>query len=68
MHYDSKTIGKLMNLFKKQDILFKSRIYYQKNYNNIGIFSENIFRLLKYIRKIELCIEVPILKLIRKKY
>lgn len=63
MHYESQTIGKLMNLFRKQDILFNSRIYYQKKYNNAKL-SLIVFHILRYIRKIELLIEVPIKKLL----
>ncbi len=64
MHYDSQTIGKLMSIFKKQDILFDSRIYYQKNYNKIGLPLLSILYILKYWRKLELIIEVPIRKAI----
>lgn len=63
MHYESQTIGKLMSLFRKQDILFNSRIYYQKKYNNARI-SLVFFHILRYVRKIELLIEVPIKKVI----
>ena len=66
MHYESKSIGKVMNLFKKIDILFDSRIYYQKTYNNVGTFGIFIFKLLKIFRKIELLIEIPIIKIIHK--
>ncbi len=67
MHYESKTIGKLYNAFKKQDMLFDSRIYYHKKYNNINKFQVFILKLLRYIRKVELCIEVPILKILKNK-
>lgn len=63
IHYDSKTIGKFLNLFKKQDMLFDSRIYYHKKYNNASFFTIIIFYFLKYYRKLELLIEVPIRKL-----
>lgn len=65
MHYDSQTIGKLMNIYKKQNILFDSRIYYQKEYNKAGIISILIFKFLKYWRKVELIFEVPIRKIIQ---
>ena len=52
MHYESQTIGKAMNVFKKQDILFDSRIYFQRKYNKIGIITLVIFYILKYFRKI----------------
>lgn len=64
MHYDSQTIGKLMNMFKKQDILFDSRIYYQKNYNKANLFTIEILKILRYIRKLELIFEVPIKKIV----
>lgn len=65
MHYESKTIGKLMNIFKKQDILFKSRIYFQKEYNKANNFEIFVFKVLKYIRKFELVFEIFIKKLKR---
>lgn len=65
MHYESKTIGKFMNIFKKQDILFKSRIYFQKEYNKANNFQIFVFKVLKYIRKFELVFEIFIKKLKR---
>lgn len=66
MHYDSQTIGKLMNMFKKMDILFDSKIYYHKTYNNAGKIKLFVLKILRYVRKFELIIEVPILKLFKK--
>lgn len=66
IHYDSQCIGRLMNMFKKQDILFNSRIYYHKKYNNINGIQVVILELLRYIRKLELLIEVPIRKIMSK--
>lgn len=63
MHYESKTIGKIMNIFKKQNILFDSRIYFQKKYNKANKFQILIFNILKYIRKFELIFEIPIKKI-----
>ncbi|MBR1884087.1 MAG: glycosyltransferase family 2 protein [Clostridia bacterium] len=63
IHYDSKTIGKLMNMFKKQKILFKSRKYYHKNYNHVSNTLLHVFDILYIFRCIELVIELPILKL-----
>ncbi len=65
MHYDSRTIGKIFNLFKKQDILFDSRIYYQKKYNHASTFSIILLYILKYFRKLELLIEVPLRKIFK---
>lgn len=66
MHYESQTIGKLMNMFRKQDILFNSRIYYQRKYNKANFLVIGIFYILKYWRKVELLIEVPLKKLMYK--
>lgn len=67
MHYESKSIGKIMNLYKKMDILFDSKIYYHKKYNNAGMIKIFIMNILRYIRKFELLFEIPILKLVNKK-
>ncbi len=64
MHYESQTIGKMMNIYKKQDIIFDSRIYYQKKYNNANIIEIGIFNILRYIRKLELLFEVPIRRIV----
>ncbi len=66
MHYESQTIGKMMNIYKKQDIIFDSRIYYQKKYNNANIIEIGIFNILRYIRKLELLFEVPIRRIISR--
>ena len=64
IHYESKTIGKIMNIFKKQDVLFNSRIYFQKEYNKANSFQIMIFMILRYIRKVELIFETLIKKVI----
>lgn len=66
IHYDSVTIGKIMNMFKKQDILFESRKYYNKKYNNISKFDLLLLESLKILRKFELLFEVPLRKLLKK--
>ena len=63
IHYESKSIGKIMNLYRKMDILFDSRIYYHKKYNKVGKFKIFLLNFLRYVRKIELLIEIPILKI-----
>ena len=67
IHYDSRTIGKIMNMFKKQDILFDSRKYFQKVYNKANFLEIFILNILRYIRKFELIFEVPIRKITSKK-
>ena len=64
-HYESKTIGKIMSVFKKQDILFDSKIYFQKKYNQANLFQILIFKILKYIRKFELIFEILIKKILK---
>ncbi len=66
IHYDSRCIGKMMNAFKKQDILFDSRIYYHRKYNNINKIQILILEMLRYVRKFELLIELPIRKILSK--
>lgn len=56
MHYDSQTIGKLMKTIKKIEILFDSKIYYHKTYNNANRFQIRIFKMLREIRKFEVFI------------
>ncbi len=64
IHYDSKTIGKVMSMYKKMDLLFDSKIYYQKEYNKINGIQKCIFQILRIIRKIELVFEIPIVKFV----
>lgn len=66
MHYDSQSIGKFVNAFKKQDIMFDSRIYYQKKYNNINLCQVALLNFLRYVRKFELLFEIPIRKIFSK--
>ena len=66
IHYESQTIGKVYNYFSKMNLLYKSKMYYQVTYNKIGIIEKLLFFILKIIRMIELCIEVPIRKLLKK--
>ena len=66
IHYDSQSIGKVMNVFKKQDILFNSREYYQKTYNKVSNSGMFFFEFLRYLRKLELLIEIPIRVILKK--
>ena len=66
IHYESQTIGKVYNYFSKMNLLFKSKMYYQTEYNKIGIFEKGIFYILKFFRFIELLIEVPVRKILKK--
>ena len=65
-HYESQTIDKAYSYFKKIKMLQKSKMYYQKEYNNINIFQIAIFKILNLWRKIELIIEVPVRKALKK--
>ena len=56
MHYDSQTIGKTIKYINKIQILFDSKIYYHKEYNNANKFQIIIFKILKSIRKFEIYI------------
>lgn len=64
IHYESQTIGKTLSYYKKVEQLYKSKLYYHKNYNNINTFQVTIFGILNIFRKVELLIEIPIRKMI----
>lgn len=66
IHYESQAIGKSLNYYKKMNQLYKSKIYYQKKYNNINFIQIALFRILKFFRNIELLIEIPIRKILKK--
>ena len=66
IHYESQTIKKSFNYLKKMKQLYKSKMYYQKQYNKIGIFQTIMFKFLHVIRLIELLIEIPIRKILKK--
>ena len=66
IHYESQTIGKSLSYYKKMNQLFKSKMYYHKNYNKINFLQIFIFHILNIFRKIELAIEIPIRKLLNK--
>ena len=63
LHMESQSIKKTYNYYKKMEYLFKSRMYYQKTYNDINQFQTMIFYALWGIRHVELLIEVPIRRL-----
>ena len=65
-HYESQTIGKTFNYFKKMKELYNSKIYYHKTYTKINKFQVLIFKLLRGIRIIELLVEVPVRKILKK--
>ncbi len=66
IHYESQTIGKTLNYYKKTRELFKSKMYFQKEYNKINFIQSFIFYFLYVFRNIELIIEIPIRKLLNK--
>lgn len=66
IHYESQTIGKTFNYYKKMRQLFISKMYYHKEYNNINTIQAIIFHILNICRKIELLIEIPARKLLGK--
>lgn len=66
IHYESQTIGKTFNYYKKMKQLFKSKMYYHKKYNKINSFQVAAFHILNVCRKIELLIEIPVRKILHK--
>ena len=65
-HFESSTISKVLNYYNKIKRLQKSKMYYQKKYNNINKFQIIVFTFLNYWRRMELLFEIPIKKLFRK--
>ena len=66
IHYESKTIGKTLSYYKKMNQLYKSKIYYHKKYNKINFLQIFIFQILNICKKLELFIEIPMRKLLKK--
>ena len=66
IHYESQAIGKSLNYYKKMKQLYKSKIYYHKKYNKINFIQAFIFKVLNLVRKLELLIEIPIRKILKK--
>lgn len=68
IHYESQTIGKTLSYYKKIKQLYKSKIYYQKEYNNINMWQIVVFKILNIIRNIELIVEIPLKKFLKNIY
>lgn len=66
IHYESQTIGRTMSYYKKIKQLYKSKMYYHKTYNKINTMQCLIYGFLNICRKIELFIEIPVRKLLKK--
>ncbi len=66
IHYESQTIGKTFNYYKKMRQLFISKMYYHKKYNKINAVQSIVFHILNIWRKIELLIEIPLRKILKK--
>lgn len=66
IHYESQTIGKTFNYYKKMRQLFISKMYYHKTYNKINLLQIVAFHILNVCRKIELLIEIPARKILKK--
>lgn len=66
IHYESQSINKALNYFNKMKRMQKSKMYYQKTYNNINMFQIIIFEILNFWKKVELLIEIPIRKILKK--
>ena len=65
-HFESQSIDKVLSYFSKIKRLQNSKMYYQKTYNKINVFQVILFTIMNYWRRIELFVEIPIRKLIKK--
>ena len=63
-HFESQAIGKAMSYYNKIKRLQKSKMYFQKKYNNINCFQVFLFTIINIWRRIELLVEIPIKKLL----
>ena len=66
IHYESQTIGKTLSYYKKMRQLFISKMYYHKKYNKINFLQVIVFHILNICRKLELLIEIPVRKILKK--
>lgn len=66
IHYESQTIGKSLTYYKKVRQMYISKMYYHKTYNKINSAQVLVYKILNICRKIELLIEIPIRKILRK--
>lgn len=66
IHYESQTIGKTFNYYKKMKQLFISKMYYHKKYNKINLLQVVTYHILNICRKAELLIEIPVRKILKK--
>lgn len=66
IHYESQTIGKSLSYYRKMKQMFKSKMYYHKTYNKINLLQIIVFHILNVCRKLELLIEIPIRKILKK--
>ena len=66
IHFESQSIGKSLNYYRKMKQLYKSKMYYHKTYNKINWLQILIFKILNVCRKLELFIEIPIRKILNK--
>lgn len=66
IHYESQTIDKTIRYYRKMKQLYQSKMYYHKKYNHIHFGQIMLFGILNICRKIELLVEVPMRKILRK--
>ena len=65
-HFESNSINKAMSYYKKMKRLQASKMYYQKEYNEINKFQIAVFTVLNFWRRFELLFEIPIRKFYQK--
>lgn len=65
-HFESRTINKSISAYNKVKILNKSKLYFQKQYNNINLLQIVFMKMLFIVRNIEMPFEIFIRKLLKK--
>lgn len=66
IHFESQTIGKTLSYYKKMKQMYISKMYYHKTYNKINSMQCFIYAILNICRKIELLVEIPVRKIMKK--
>lgn len=66
MHYESRTINKTFSAYRKLQVLNKSKLYFQKEYNHINGIQVALLKILFVIRNLEMPIEIFMRRLLRK--
>ena len=66
IHYESRTINKTFSAYRKLQVLNRSKLYFQREYNHINCFQVAFLKLLFAFRNLEMSVEILLRKLLKK--